>query len=151
IELRDAVDERAEKLRSLMRVAVPALVSRGIVQTKVRAEIDEGNAEIEDRARVLLTVAMRERGEDDVHVRKRAALELLYRETWKGCREARMDGAERLPCPAVAEQLRGRELGVRAEKAQQLASDVARGSENSRSNHEERAYRRICIFMQVNV
>jgi hypothetical protein len=118
-----------------MRVAVPALVSRSVAQAKIRPQIDEWNPVIEDRARALLALPMRQRGEDEVHVRKRAVLELLDDEAWKGPREVRMDGAERLPCPVVPEQLRGRERGMHGEKPQQLAADIARGSKDGRPNH----------------
>src|SRR5205823_9557328 len=130
-----AVDEIAEKLRGVVRVTVPTLVSRSVVQAKIRAEIDEWDAEIENCSGVLLAVAMRQRGEDEVDVRKRAILELLDREIGKGRCEVRMNGAKRLPGPAVAEQLRGRELGVRGEKPQQLAADRASGSKDGRPNH----------------
>ena len=67
----------------------------------------------------------------------------------------RMDGAERLPGLAVAEQLRGRELGMRGNQPQQLAADIARGSKDGRPNHGGGAYSPVlhiyasrCIFMR---
>ena len=66
-----------------------------------------------------------------------------------------MHGAERLPGLAVAEQFRGRELGMRGEEPQQLAADIARGSKDGCPNHGGGAYRAhlhiyasLCIFMR---
>ena len=49
---------------------------------------------------------------------------------------------------ALAEQLRGSQLGVRGEKAKHFTADIARGSKDSRPNHGQ-LYSRICINMQV--
>ena len=43
VELGDAVDELAEQLRRLVRMAVPALVGRGVIEPEIGAEIDERN------------------------------------------------------------------------------------------------------------
>ena len=136
-----------------MRVAVPTLVRRSVVQAKIGAEIDEWDADIEDCAGVLLAVAMRQRSEEEVNVSKRAVLELLDDKAWKGRREVRMHGAKPLPCPAVAEQLRGRELRMPGEKPQQLAADIARGSKDGRPNHGSRsiyAFAYLCKLLHIH-
>ncbi len=49
-----------------MRLAVPALVVCRVVEPEVGAEIDEGDAAVEDRRRDRLAVPMRKRGEDEI-------------------------------------------------------------------------------------
>ena len=93
---------------------------------------------------------VRKRGEDEIDAVERAVVELLDHRVRISRSEVRMDGAKRLPGPAVAEQLRGRELRMRGEKPQQLAADIARGSKDGRPNHEAAPIHAICIFMQVN-
>ena len=62
-----------------MRVAVPALVSCGVVEPEIGAEIDERNARIEDRGGDPLAMSMRQRGKNEVDVVESAVVELLDR------------------------------------------------------------------------
>ena len=69
-----------------------------------------------------------------------------------GRREVRMHGAERLTRLAVAEQSRRAQLGVGGEQPQQLAADIARGSEDGSPNHEGRpmvAFAYLCKMMHM--
>ena len=77
IELGNAVDELAEQLRRLVRMAVPALVGRGVVEPEVGAEIDERDAAIEDCAGEPLAVPVRQSGEDEVDAVEIASSKLL--------------------------------------------------------------------------
>ena len=70
MQLGNAVDEAAEQLRRFMRMAVPALVSRPVVEAEVGAEVDERDAAIEDRSREPLAVPVRQRSEDQVDIRR---------------------------------------------------------------------------------
>ena len=92
-------------------------------------------------------------GEDEVDPVE-CVVELLNLRIRIGAREVRMYRAERLSGLAVAEQLRGRELGMRGNQPQQLAADIARGSKDGRPNHGAASYQRVlhvyasmCIFM----
>ena len=60
-----------------------------------------------------------------------------------------MDGRDRLPSFALAEQFRGLKLRVRCDQPQQLAADIARGSEDRRSNHEACPIRLIAFLCKL--
>ncbi len=66
VQLGNAVDEAAKQLWRLVCMAVPALVSRRLVQSEVSAKIDERDAGIEDCGRDPLALAMRKRCEDEI-------------------------------------------------------------------------------------
>ena len=66
VEFGDAINESAEQLRRLVRMAVPALVGRRVVEPEVGAEVDELNARVEDDRREPLAMAMRKCGEHQV-------------------------------------------------------------------------------------
>ncbi len=79
VELGNAVDELAKQGGGLVRVAVPALVGRRVVEPEVRAEIHEWDAAIEDGGRNVLAVPVGQSGEDQIDVRQRRLVELLER------------------------------------------------------------------------
>ena len=149
VELGDAVGETAEQLGRGMGLAVPALVSRGIAEAEVGAEVDEWDFAIEDRGGDPLAVSVRQGGEDEVDAVERAILEPLDRRVREGRREVRMDLADALPRLAITEQALGEQLRVAREQPQQLTADIARGTKDRGSNHRA-AYRRYCIVMQAS-
>ena len=115
-------------------MAVPALVGCSVVEPEVCAQVNKRDAAVEDCRGDALTVPMWERCEDEVDPIE-SAVEFLDNSLRTSSREVRMHCAEQLPCLALAEQLRGRELGMRGDQPQQLAADKARGSKDRRPNH----------------
>ena len=77
VQLRNAVDEFAQQGRGLVRMPIPALIGRGIVQPEVRAQVDERDTAIHDGRRNHLGVPVRQSSEDQVHVGERGFVELL--------------------------------------------------------------------------
>src|SRR5262249_839912 len=114
---------------------IPALVGGCIVEPEVSAEIDEGDSLIEHRPRNALAVAVGKRGENKVDAVERSLAVLFERRIRVARREMRVDKAKLLPGLPLSEQFRGRELGMSGKQPQQLAADIARGSEDGRPNH----------------
>ena len=128
-------------------MAVPTLIGRRIVEPEIRAQVDERDAEIEDRRCDRLAVTMGERGEDEIDVRQRGDIESLESRACINRREMRMHLRHTASGLAFAEQFRCAQPRVRGEKAQKLTADIARGSQDCCPNHRQ-LYPRICINMQ---
>src|SRR6185312_1835765 len=151
VELGDPVHKFRQKIGRLMGMAIPAFVSCSVVEPEVGPEVDEGDASGEDRGRDLLALPMRKRGKDQIDAVQRPLVEMLKIRLRVSNGKMRVHRGERLSGLAVAEQLRGRELGMRGDQPQQLAADIARGSKDCRPNHGARPYAGNCINMQVYV
>ncbi len=150
IELRNPIDEFPQKIGRIVCMAVPALVGRSIIQPKVCAEIDNRDSPSENLGRQLLAMPVRKCCEDEVDPVERLVLEPLEIDLTIERSEVRVHVRDLLSSFALAEQFRGLKLWVGCDQAQQLAANIARGSEDRRSNHEGVFYRLHCILMQVN-
>src|SRR5262249_47828786 len=123
-------------IRRFVRVAVPALVGCCVVQPKIRAKVDKGNALIENRLRDPLAMSVRKGCEDKIDSVERSVAELLKHRAREDGSKMRVDERDRLPGLALAEHLRRHDLRMRGNQPQQLAADIARGSKDGRPNHE---------------
>src|SRR4051812_13352696 len=74
----NAVDEAAEQIARAVRLMIPVLIAGGVVETEIRAEIDEGNAARDDVSRKILRLAMGEGGEDQADPVERFMRVALY-------------------------------------------------------------------------
>ena len=99
MQLRNAVDEAVEQLGRLMRLAIPALIGRGVVEAEIGAEIDEGDAARDDVGGERLRLAVGQGGEDEADAVQRRRRETLDRQPGIGQSEMGMD-RRRAPAPA---------------------------------------------------
>ena len=63
-----------------MRLLVPALIGRGVVEPEIGAEVDEGDVAGDDLGRDALRMAVGQSGEHEVHPIEQGRLETLDRQ-----------------------------------------------------------------------
>src|SRR5205823_2723444 len=119
---------------------------------EIGAEVDERNAEVENRGGKPLAVPVRKRGEHEVDAFE-GAVELLDGGNRISRGQVRMNGAELPPGLALPKQLRRHEFGMRGDQPQQLAADIARGSKDGCPNHAAAPIQRIaylCKYVHIH-
>jgi hypothetical protein len=116
-----------------MRLAVPALVERGIAQAEVGGEVDHARRERREPIDRLHRAAVRQAEEQHV-----AGLELIERDEFQLARGAqvRVSEVDEGACISLARDLRDVDLRVREQQAQQLAPGVAGRAGDGGTDHD---------------
>ena len=135
MEFGDSVGERIEQVGRLMRLAIPPGIFVGTVETKVRAEVDERNARLENLLGKLLALAVRERGENQSGIIEHCRIEAANDSIGVSERKRWMDVGDVLAGIAVADQQRRSDLWMRSEQAEQFSADVSACTENQGIDH----------------